>query len=128
MLRPLFMFKVGRHRSCRHDKEVVGQLAAVELHDTPPDVDPANFPQKHLHVALASKDPANRRPDVTRREGSRRHPVQQGLKEVVVATVEQRDPQGCPFQAAHHAQPTESRADDDNVGTKRARVPCRREV
>ena len=41
-------------------------VPAVELHDAPPHVDPADLPQKHLHVALASQDPANRRPDVTR--------------------------------------------------------------
>ena len=51
----------------------------------------ADLAEQHADVARAAEHPADRRGDVARRQRRRRHLIEQRLKDVVIAPVEQRD-------------------------------------
>ena len=75
-------------------------------------VDGTGLSKQHLCVALTAQDPADRRGDVARRQGSGGYLIQERLKKVMVLAVSQGYANQSGAQAARRFQPTEAAADD----------------
>ena len=71
--------------------------------------------QQHVHIPVASQDPADGRRDVARRECGRGHLIEQRLEHVVIAAVHQRDVHGLPAQRLGGRETSEAAADDHDL-------------
>ena len=79
-------------------------------------VDSRHLVEHHPHIGHVGEDRANRRGDVGRRQGSGRDLVEQGLEQVVVAPVHQRDLDRLSGQPLGGGQPAEAGADNNDLG------------
>lgn len=98
------------------DQEVVVQLAVVELQTLVFEVNGRRLSKEYTGVALVAKDRANRRGDLGRREGGGSNLVEQGLEEVMVATVDEGNADRLPGERSCGVQAPEPATDDDDVG------------
>ncbi len=121
---PLVVAEIAVAGSRRHHERVVFDAAAV-VQDDPVagGVDVADVSQQDLDVGLAAENGPERPRDVSIGEIAGRHLVQQWLKQVEVATVEQGDPDRRPSQGLGGGEATETAAHDDDV---MGRGHCRR--
>ena len=74
------------------------------------------FTQQHPHVVLVAKQRPDRGSDIGRRQTGGRHLIQQRLKQVVVALVDDRDPTGGQSQAVRYLDSTETGTDHHHMG------------
>ena len=114
-LLPLIVAEVGVRGAARDEQIVVGNLrdrpattmrAAVSM--------PQHLAHVHGDVALVAQDVAQRRGDRRRREPGGGHLVEQGLEQMMVAAIDQRDLDRRALELAHGPEPGESAADDDD--------------
>jgi hypothetical protein len=66
----------------------------------------------------------DRRRDVSLREHTRRHLVEQWLEQVIVGAIHDRDVHRCPAQRTRREQPAEPGSDDHGTVSSRSRAVC----
>jgi hypothetical protein len=99
----------------RQDEIVISQLAVAEQHPLAGHVDIDNLGQKYAGVLLPLEDVAQRGGNVGRAQAAGSHLVEQRLKQVKVAPVEQRDPHRRLAQGQGGIQAPEAAADNDDM-------------
>jgi hypothetical protein len=113
---PLVVAEIGMRCAGSDDQDVVRHFA-VRKHDVPPrGVDPPNVGEQHLDVFLPPQDPADRRRDIAGRQGGHRDLVEQRLKDVMVAAIEDRHVDRLPPERPGSIEPSEASPDDDDTG------------
>ena len=116
--RPLVVPEVAVPGAGRDDERVVREVEAVPEPDLAGDrVDPRRLAQQDRGVALLAEDRAQRLRDLARRQGARRHLVEQRLEQVVVPPVDQRHghPVARLAQLPGRVQAAEPAAHDDDA-------------
>ena len=98
------------------DQIVVGDVVVIGDHPFPVRIDLARLRQQHAHVLLMAEDPSNGGRHVARRQGRRRHLVQQRLKQMVVVTVDEGHTHVGATQCARGEQTAETAAENHDVG------------
>ena len=93
--------------------------ARVEQHAPVRHVDAAHLREQHLDVPLSSKNPANRRCDIARRQRRRGDLVEERLEKVVVMAIDERHAHGRAGERARSVEPTESAAQNDDMRQRR---------
>ncbi len=121
-LRPGVVAEVRVVRATGDDQRVVGDAGQRghaghrrELEPAPLEVDRARLRHQDADVARAPEDRAQRVCDFARRERPGRDLVGQGLEEVEVAAVDERDLDVRTPQVLHRLQASEAAADDDDA-------------
>ena len=113
-LLPLIVSEVGVRGATRDEKVVVGNLAIGQRHLPRGGVDAEHVAHVHGDVALVSQDVAQRRGDRRRGEAGRGHLVEQGLEQMMIAAIDQRDLDRRSLELAYRPQTGESTTDDDD--------------
>ena len=127
--RPFVVAEIGVVRPGGEDQIVVREPSRILIEDDLlcRDIDRFDPGQDHLHVRLAAQHRPDRLRDVRRRKRGRRHLVEQGLKQVVIAPVDERDVHGRVGERLRRLQSAEPAADDDDtsagVGIGGGRLP-----
>ena len=116
--RPLVVAEVGVGGAGGEDEVVVRELGAAEPRVTwrAADVDADDLVHEHLGVLLVAQDGADGLGDVGRREHGQGHLVEERLKDVVVAAVDDRDVDGEPCEAVGGVDAGKAAADNDHAG------------
>ncbi len=114
--RPFRMAEIRVRRARRHDQVVVSERLTIGDDDFRRGIDGSRIGQQHLDVLLVSENPADRRRDVAGRQRGRGHLIQQGLKDVVVVAVEERDADRSARERPRRVESAETSADDDDMG------------
>ena len=109
------MAKVGVAGARSRNEVVIGNLLVGELHHPPLQIEVHHFSQQHFDVAVAANDPADGSGDLRRRQPRGGHLVEQGLKRMVVLTVNDRDPDRVFGQVPGGVQAAKSTAHNHNV-------------
>jgi hypothetical protein len=97
---PVVVAEVGVTRPRGQDQAVVGELAVGQREAARGQVHGAHLRQQDRHVGRPAQDRAERGRDVGGVQRRGRHLVEQGLEEVVVATVQERHPHRSAGQGA----------------------------
>jgi hypothetical protein len=79
------------------------------------EIEAGDLAEQDADVPITLKNAAQRRGDLAGRERAGRHLVDEGLKKVEVAPVDQGDVDGRVAQLSDGLQPAESAADDDDA-------------
>src|SRR5580704_5343050 len=85
------------------------------LHDLAPRVDRRRLAKNYAGIALPPQYPSYRRRNIARSQRGGRHLVEQRLKQVVVAPIDHRQPDGCALERPRRRHPTEAATNDDDV-------------
>src|SRR5207245_5052635 len=101
------------------DEIVVGHLAVRELHDPALDIDGRRLAENHIRIFLTGYNGADRIRDIARIQRRSRHLIQQGLKEVEIAAIDDRHPRRRALQRFGGIQSAEAAAEDDDVRSLR---------
>ena len=113
---PLGMPEVGVGRSGGDDQVVVRDGAArIDEHATSRDVHGMRAREQDPDVLLTAQDPPDGRRDVGGRQRRGRDLIEQGLEEVIVVAIDQRDPHRRAGQRARGVQTAKPSAQDDDV-------------
>jgi hypothetical protein len=113
---PLVVSEVGVSCAGREQQRVVVDRVAVAEHDSPRRRFDANdVGQADFHVRLGTQDVPQRRGDVRRRQSRRRDLVQQRLEQMMVRTIDERDPHRRACERTCRPQAAETAADDHCV-------------
>ena len=115
MLGPLVVAEIRVGRARRDDQDVIIEAAVGQQEPLAGDIHAGGLGQHDGDVRLMPEDPPDRRGDVGGAERGRGHLVEQGLEQVVVRPVHDRDPHRRTSQPAHGGQAAESAADDHDV-------------
>ena len=113
-LLPLIVSEVGVRGAARDEKVVIGNLAIGQLHLPRGGVDAEHVAHVHRDVSLIAQDVTQRRGDRRRGEAGGRHLVEQWLKQMMIAAIDQRDLDRRSLELANRPQTGESTADDDD--------------
>ena len=115
--RPLIVAEIGVVRAGGEDQIVVREASRILVEDDLlcRDIDGVDPGQDDVHVRLATQHRADRLRDVRRRKRGRRHLVEQGLEQVVIAPVDEGDLHGCVGERLRRLQSPEPTADDDDA-------------
>src|SRR5690606_6593791 len=115
---PFVVAEVSMCRPCRHDQIVERQAGAVgKCERLAGDVNRRDVAHPYARVVLMPKNPPDRCGDIARRQSRRRHLIEQRLKHVVVAPVDQQDLGGGLSESLGRGQAAETTADDDDTRT-----------
>src|SRR5262249_7090487 len=128
---PLVVPEVRVPGTGRDDQRVVGDLldgvvrGVGDEDDAPAEVEAADLAHEHHDVPLTPEDVAQRLRDLARGEGARSDLVEQGLEQVEVPPVDERDVEVGPLERARREQAAKSAADDDDTVVARAHAAAR---
>jgi hypothetical protein len=114
-LEPFVVSEVRMRRTGRDDQVVVRHFAVEQLHDLLPCVDRRRFAEKHARIALAPQNPPYRRRDITRIQRRGRYLVEQRLKQMMVAAVDHRQPNGRTLERPRRLDPAEPATDNHDM-------------
>ena len=81
-------------------------------------LDAVHLRHDHRRVGLVAQHPANRHGDVGGIEHGRGHLIQQGLEQMVIRAVDERDPHIGLGQRARGRETGEPATDDDHMGPR----------
>src|ERR1700680_1640113 len=109
------MIEVRMRGARRHDQIVVRDLAVDELHDLVTDVDAGRLSEEYVCIRLSGHDRPNRIRDVARIQRRGGYLIEQRLKEVIVAPIDDRDPRRRALEGLCRVQPAEATAEDDDA-------------
>ena len=113
---PVVMAEVRVGRAGGHDQVVVRNLGAVrQMHGMLRGLDAIDLAEQNLDVPLSSQDPSDGRRDVARRQPGRRDLIEERLKDVMIAAIDDGDVDGGAAQCARGIQPTKSTTDDEHA-------------
>ena len=112
ILRPIVMAEVRMPGAGGHDQIIVREFAVVRNHDLAFQVDRRGLGKQHLDILLMPENAANRSGNIAGIEPRRGHLVQERLKQVVIPTIEQRDPDRFAGQLLGGVQPAKSTSDN----------------
>ena len=113
---PFGMVEVVMPGAGRHDQRVVADGGpGGQAHLAPVEVEADDFAHEDAGVALPAQQGAERRGDVGRRQAAGRHLIEQRLKEVEVAPVDQRHLDGGLAQGLGGVEAAEAAAHDDDA-------------
>ena len=113
---PVVVTEVGvRGAGGEHEMIEADHRAVVERHVRLARIDVRHFAEEHADIGLIGQHRPDRCRDVGRIQTRRRHLVEQRLEEVVVAAVDQRDPNRRIGEPSRRRQPAETSADDHHV-------------
>ena len=87
-----------------------GQAENVDVHDAPVEIKTGDLGQLYLYVLVSSDHMPQRRGDLARRDHAGRDLVQERLKQVVVAPINQRDVDLLAGQGTRGGQASEASA------------------
>ena len=113
--RPFVVAEIGVGHPGRHDEVVVVEVAIFEEDALLLHLDPLDDAHEDRDVALPPEQLADRRRDIGRGERRGRHLIKQGLEQVMVALVDQRDSDARRVQFPGRGQPPEAAPQDDDV-------------
>jgi hypothetical protein len=78
--------------------------------------DPIHLPQQDRDIGVLAQDPADRLCDLAWRENRGRDLIEEWLEQVVIAAVDQCDPDACyPAEALRDGKPAKAASDHENV-------------
>ena len=118
--RPLVVAEPGIDRAGREDQVIVGDVRQMgDLNDLPVLVDARDLPHQGPDPLHVGEHTAHRNRDVGRSQGRGRDLIEQGLKQVVVRLVDDRDEGRRDREAANERQAAEAGADDYDAGQVR---------
>ena len=111
--------EVGVSGARGHHERVVRELQRPVVrtfgpHDPALDVDVGDLGEQGAHVRIAPNGAAQRGGDQAGRQDARRHLVEEGLEEVVVGAVDERDVDIRAVEPVDRVQPSEPAAHDDD--------------
>src|SRR5262245_66688347 len=109
------MAEIVVSRSRGHDERVVVDRAIAEHNAPGGNIDAGYFAEHDFDVLAAAQDGSQRLGDIGGRQSARGHLVEQRLKEVEIAAVDQRDLNIGAFESAGSAEAAEAAADDDHT-------------
>jgi hypothetical protein len=99
-----------------NDQRVVRHLAPIgENYLSILRVNRLHFTQDHFGIALPLDDRPQRRGNVGRRQGPGRHLIEQGLKQMKVPPIDQRDLHRRPLEPLDDVDAAESASDDNDT-------------
>ena len=104
-----------------HNQVVVRHLAIAEDDSFVIRIDCRRLREPHLDVRLMTEDPADRRRDVAGRQPGRRDLIEERLKDVVVAPVDEQNIDRRVTKCFCGVEPAETAADDDDARTRGCR-------
>ena len=113
--RPLVMAEIGVARAGRDHELVIGQAAVADQHRTAVEIDAADRAEHDIGVRLPSQNAADRPGDVGRRQSRGCNLVQQWLKEMIVAAVDDRHVRRRSAEMGRGLQPAETGADNNDA-------------
>ena len=113
--RPFVVAEVAVGRTGRDHQPVERDGAVGEHHPSSVEVDAGNIAADDIDIGMAREQPADRLGDVAGRQRRRRHLVEKGHEQVVVAPVDDRDLDRGAAEAAGAGEPAETGADDDHM-------------
>jgi hypothetical protein len=114
-LRPLVFPEVAGLSAQRDDEVVVGELAVAQRHFLRGKIDAGHVGEQHREVGLLAQDAADGRGDVGRGQRGGGHLVEQGLEDVVVLAVDDRDAGQVGRKLLRKGQAAEAGTEDDDV-------------
>ena len=112
MFGPIIVTKVGMGRAGGDDEIVVLKGLLAQVHALRREIDRLHLAHQHRSIRLATQDMSQRRRNRGCRQSRRSHLVQQRLKQVVVAAVDQRDVHVRRTQRPNGPQSAEATAHD----------------
>jgi hypothetical protein len=112
---PLVMAEIGIRGAGRDHQVVIGPLAIGQDHATVGDIEIHYLSEQHFRVAMAAQDRAQRRCDLTRRKPAGGHLVQQRLKEMKIAAIDQGERQRNLAETLSGVKAGETAADNDHA-------------
>src|SRR5208282_3212609 len=111
-LLPLVVAEILVARAGGDHERVVVNRAVAQDEAAIRGVEPNGFAEKHLCVSLLLEDVSQRRGDVRGRKSARGDLIEQRLKQMVVAAIDQRHVHRRALEAKRGAQPAEAAAQD----------------
>lgn len=109
------MAEVGMGRAGRDNQVVVRYFPVTQDHFVRGRVDRCGLAEKHFDVRLAPQDAPNRARDVARIQCRGRDLVKQGLEQVMVSAIDQRDPDRGVAERPRRRQTAETSAHDHDA-------------
>ena len=109
------MPKIAVARAGRDDQVVIRNTGIPYDHLARSEVDIGYAAEKDANIWLIPKEAAYRTGDVGRREPGGRDLIQQWLKKIVVALVDQGDPAACVAQRLRRGDAAKAAADDQDT-------------
>ena len=119
---PFVVAEVRVGRAAGHNQIVVRELAVGQYQALPLAIDAVDLRQQYLGIGLMPQNPSNRGGNVARRQRCHRHLIQQRLEDVMVAAIDDGQPDAGVAQGAGGIQATESTADDDDMGNRHGKA------
>ena len=117
VLPPMVVAEVGVARARSQHQPVVAQRTVAKLHRAALDVDVGDLVQDDPGVVLVAQHAADGTGDVGRGQAGGGHLVEQGLEQVVVASVDQHHLDGGVGQALGGSEASEAASDDYDPGS-----------
>ena len=112
---PVVVPEIAVLRAGRQDQVIVREFAISQPDLARGHVDRRRLFEQHARVLLAAQDGANGIGDIARGETGRCNLIQQGLKEVMISAVDDRDANVGALQRPRGVETGKARADDDDV-------------
>ena len=110
------MAEIGMpHARCEHQSVIGDPVAIFEDDLAIGRIDIDHRAEQGRDLLASSEEMANRPGDLGSCKRGRGHLIEQGLKQVVVALIDNGDPHGCASQAMRDFQPAEAASDDDDM-------------
>jgi hypothetical protein len=113
---PFVVAEIGVTRAGGEHQRVVGdRIAVIEQHALARGIDAADIGEQRRHLLAVAQEITDRPGDFRRRQRRGRDLVEQRLEQMVVAAVDQRDPDRRTGKAKGRFQSAKAGADDDDM-------------